>query len=257
MSELNKKDFNVKRILNWKPDPPDPRDFIFRDHFEVKSSRAKRFLTVSLKRRMSEVEDQGYLGSCTANAFAGNLEYLWLLKEDPFQASRLFIYYNERAYINEIYVDGGAYIRDGIKTLVAHGVCSETTVPYIEKDFSKKPSDEAYTEALARRISTYYRLTDMDSLKQCLSDRFPFVFGTTLFESFESERTETRGTVSMPKPGEQELGGHAMLCVGYNDNTQRFVVRNSWGSDWGSKGYCTIPYEYMMRFARDFWTVRA
>ena len=244
-----------KHVLNWRPDVPDQRDFIFRDRMKVAPKSLPK--SKSLRARMSAVEDQGQLGSCTANAFAGNLEYLYQLKKDPFQASRLFIYFNERAVINEIFSDSGAYLRDGIKTLAKHGVCSEEIVPYDPSQFTVKPSDLAYSEAAKRKISQYLRITDLASMKQCLADGFPFVFGVPLYDSFESDRVAKSGTIPLPKQSENMIGGHAMLCVGYSDSTKRFTVRNSWGPGWGSKGYCTIPYQYMDEQADDMWTVRA
>ena len=49
-----------------------------------------------------------------------------------------------------------------------------------------------------------------------------------------------------------------MLAVGYDDASQRFIVRNSWGPGWGMKGYFTIPYSYLTsnNLADDFWTIR-
>ena len=242
-----------KRIFNLKKDPVDKRDFLFKN--EVRLLNIKRPY-VNLKKKMSPVEDQGQLGSCTANAFAGNLEYLYLQKKNFFNASRLFIYYNERAYINSINEDSGAYLRDGIKSLVKYGVCNETTWPYYTDRFKIKPSDRAYTEAKAQTISKYMRIQTVEEMKQCLSDGFPFVFGIDIYESFMTARVEKSGNVKMPLKNDVLLGGHAMLCVGYYESTQRFLVRNSWGSEWGRDGYCTIPFEYM-KSADDIWTIRA
>jgi C1A family cysteine protease len=62
----------------------------------------------------------------------------------------------------------------------------------------------------------------------------------------------------MPQPGEQVVGGHAVLAVGYDDKNQWFIVRNSWGVDWGMNGYFTLPYQYLLEpnLSDDFWTVR-
>lgn len=244
----------IKHKLNWKPDVPDQRDFLFRDHFKVSKTLPK---SKSLKAKMSPVEDQGELGSCTANAFAGNLEYLYLLKKDKFQASRLFIYYNERVVIGEVHDDSGANLRDGIKTLAKYGVCSEMIVPYVIADFTDKPSKAAYAAALARKIYKYVRITDLQSMKQCLADGFPFVLGIPVYESFESDAVARTGVVPMPKKSEQMLGGHAVCCVGYDDASKRFLVRNSWGAGWGQKGYFTIPYDYVTKMGDDMWTIRA
>ena len=243
-----------KHIYNWKPDVSDQRDYIFKNHFAIKPRSFP--VSVDLTKKMSPVEDQGDLGSCTANAFAGNLEYLYLLKKDQFQASRLFIYYNERYVEGSVKTDSGAELRDGIKTLAKYGVCSESLVPYNVNRFANKPSPEAYTQGTLRKISQYLRITDLNSMKQCLADGFPFVFGIAVYESFESDQVAKTGTVPMPKKNEEMLGGHALLCVGYNESKKRFIVRNSWGKAWGKQGYCTLPYDYLAT-ADDMWTVRA
>jgi C1A family cysteine protease len=84
------------------------------------------------------------------------------------------------------------------------------------------------------------------------------VFGFTVYESFEGDAVAKTGEVSMPGPSEKVLGGHAVVAVGYDDSTQRFIVRNSWGPGWGMGGYFTIPYAYLTdsNLADDFWTVR-
>lgn len=90
----------------------------------------------------------------------------------------------------------------------------------------------------------------------CLVEGYPFVFGFSVYESFESERVTRTGIVYMPKKGEKMLGGHAVMAVGYDQREKRFLVRNSWGSGWGMGGYFTIPFEYLETLADDFWTIR-
>ena len=99
---------------------------------------------------------------------------------------------------------------------------------------------------------------DLQAMKHCLAEGYPFVFGLALFESFDMARRLGR----VPLPSEEEWGreshgGHAMLCVGYKDTAQVFIVRNSWGADWGDNGYCYIPYAYMTNpdFISDVWKV--
>ena len=95
-------------------------------------------------------------------------------------------------------------------------------------------------------------------MRSCLADGFPFVFGFTVYESFESQSVAKTGVVPMPKPKEKVMGGHAVIGVGYNDAQKRFIVRNSWGQGWGMKGYFTIPYAYLgnKNLSDDFWTIR-
>jgi C1A family cysteine protease len=91
-----------------------------------------------------------------------------------------------------------------------------------------------------------------------MADGFPFVFGFTVYDSFESDQVAKTGILNMPKPDEPEVGGHAVMGVGYDDAKKRLLVRNSWGADWGMKGYFTMPYDYVASrdLSDDFWTIR-
>ena len=99
---------------------------------------------------------------------------------------------------------------------------------------------------------------DLAQMKGCLAAGYPFVFGFTVYDAFESGVVAKTGVLNMPTSAEQVVGGHAVLCVGYDDAAQRFIVRNSWGAKWGQKGYFTMPYAYMITrgLASDFWTIR-
>ena len=247
----------VKKLrYGWIPDVPDQRDFLY--------SAVRPTLAIpphiDLRPTCSTIEDQGNLGSCTGNALAGAIEFLERKNGVPFvDASRLFIYYNERALEGTIKSDAGAMIRDGIKTMKNQGVCSETRWPYIISKFATKPGAACYKEALKRQITSYHRILTLDDMRTCLADGFPFVFGFTVYESFESQEVARNGIVQMPQPTERSLGGYAVLAVGYDDEERRFIVRNSWGTDWGQKGYFTIPYEYLAsrNLADDLWTIRS
>jgi C1A family cysteine protease len=216
---------------------------------------------VDLRSKCPPVVDQGNLGSCTANAI-GNAHRFGQMKQgqpNPFLPSRLFIYYNERAVEGTVNSDSGAMIRDGIKTIANQGACPEKLWPYNISKFTKKPSSTCYKEALKHQAISYQRLVQSPSqMKGCLASGYPFVFGITVYESFESPAVAKTGTVPMPGSGEKVLGGHAILAVGYDDAKQRFIVMNSWGTGWGDKGYFTIPYGYLADtdLAADFWTVR-
>jgi C1A family cysteine protease len=95
-------------------------------------------------------------------------------------------------------------------------------------------------------------------MKGCLAEGYPFAFGMTVYDSFEGDEVAKTGVVQMPSPDEQVVGGHAVLVVGYDDSQQIFIVRNSWGSEWGMGGYFTLPYAYIVNpdLASDFWTLR-
>ncbi len=240
----------------WSPDLPDRRDILYSAVYALPPTLPPR---IDLRPQCSPVENQGALGSCTGNALTGALEFLEIRDKVHFvDLSRLFIYYNERVIENTVKSDAGARLRDGIKTLAKQGVCSEKTWPYRISRFSVKPPAASYKEAAQHQITSYQRLRTVDEMRACLAGGFPFVFGFTVYESFESQAVAKSGVVSMPQAGERVVGGHAVLGVGYDDAEKRFVVRNSWGAGWGEQGYFTIPYDYLAdwQLASDFWTVR-
>ena len=238
----------------WVPDVPDARDYLYS---AIKPRKLRYPAKVDLRESCSEVENQGALGSCTANALAGNLEFLDNRADLQYtDVSRLFIYYNERVIIQTVSSDSGAMLRDGIKTLNTDGVCSELAWPYEINEFTKKPSLACYQEAKTHRIQSYHRILSISDMLACLTEGFPFVFGFALYESFEDPKTAQTGVVKMPKETERMLGGHAVLAVGFDQKAKRIIARNSWGNAWGMDGYFTMPFAYLETLADDFWTIR-
>ena len=213
---------------------------------------------VDLRQYCSPVEDQGQLGSCTANAIVGMLEWLENKNRDVnnVRLSRLFVYYNERNIEGQVNEDAGAFIHDGIGSLATNGICEEQTWPYNESMIAVKPSPVAYSQALSRRYHTYHQLSGKAGLIGCLAEGYPFVFGVPVQESTFCSEYLPGAMVPMITGNERDLGGHAMCCVGYDMQKDVFIVRNSWGPDWGDKGYCYFPIDYITYFGDDFWTVR-
>jgi C1A family cysteine protease len=248
----------VKRRYSWIPDRADPRDHLYQ--------APRRFLglplKVDLRPRCSPVEDQGQLGSCTGNASVGALEFLEL-KADPQgvgygDLSRLMAYYNGRSIEGTVRQDAGCEIRDVVKGLAKWGTCAERLYPYDVRRYTRKPTPAAYADAAKRRIKTYHRIAGLDAMRACLAEGYPVIFGFTVYESFESDEMARTGVLAMPGKDEREMGGHAVLAVGYDDGAERAIVRNSWGADWGQNGYFTMPYGYIKNasLSDDFWTVR-
>ncbi|MBZ5576412.1 MAG: C1 family peptidase [Acidobacteriia bacterium] len=248
----------IHKTYGWVPDLPDQRDHLYA---AVPAVLAKLPPKKDLRAGCPPVYDQGQLGSCTANAISGALQFEQKKQRIKFfMPSRLFIYYNERVIEKSVNSDNGAQIRDGIKTVANQGFCPETEWPYNPQKFATKPSPLCFKDAGKNKAVGYQRLvsTNLNQLKGCIASGFPFVFGFTVYEAFESPQVAKSGVLNMPGPREKVVGGHAVLGVGYDDSTQRFIVRNSWGKDWGTKGYFTIPYAYLTssNLADDFWTIR-
>lgn len=269
----SKAEESLRRIssgLGWVRDLPDPRDFMFSAPVGVlKKLPAKVDLTPTFP-----IYDQGRIGSCTANALAGAIEFDRLKNHQSpnFVPSRLFIYYNERQVEGHIANDSGAQLRDGIKTLQKLGVCPEpewpyddTPAPYEGGPFppgskpATKPNTTSYTDARQYVITNYQRLTPtLSQLQGCLASGFPFVFGFTVFDGWYSKNPRP-ATISLPTANDRAIGGHAVLCVGYDNSTQLFKIRNSWGPSAGKKGYFFMPYAYLTsgNLASDFWVINA
>ena len=180
-----------KLRYGWIPDLPDHRDLLYGAVRLVPPILPPH---VDLRSTCSSVEDQGNLGSCTGNSLAGAIEFLERKDNVPFvDVSRLFIYYNERVIEGTVKSDSGAMLRDGIKTLKRQGVCSEKKWPYVISKFTVKPSPACYKEALNHQITSYHRILTLDEMRTCLAEGFPFVFGFTVYERFESSEVARTG----------------------------------------------------------------
>ncbi|MFA5033011.1 MAG: C1 family peptidase [bacterium] len=283
--------------LGWLPDYPDFRDATV-DHDKVSSKlkalgqkdSVKEMLTkigvyktgkltlpatVDLRPWCSPIEDQGSLGSCTANAGVGLVEYF---ERRAFgkhiDASRLFLYKTTRNTLNWT-GDTGAFIRSTMGSLVLFGVPPEEHWKYKIADFDKEPSAFCYAFAQNYQALTYYRLdpagtTKADLLariKTYISAGLPSMFGFTVYSSYT--QADKTGKIPFPTAGEKTVGGHAIMAVGYDDDMKikntngkavetkgAILIRNSWGTGWGSSGYGWLPYEYVMKgLAVDWWSL--
>ncbi len=258
------------RRYGWKPDLPDARDLIFAAPAVAAGQLPD---AVDLRPQCPPVYDQGRIGSCTANSIAGAFEFdLKKQHMTDFVPSRLFIYYNERSMEGTIGYDSGAQIRDGIKSVNKLGVCPESEWPYDDTPpanandpwpaaakAGQKPSSTCYEDALKNTATVYRRVVrDLDQFRGCLAEGYPFVFGFSVYSGFESAEVARTGVANLPGSDEDLLGGHAVAAVGYDDASQRFIVRNSWGTGWGQAGYFTLPYAYLTQrnLSSDFWTLR-
>ena len=218
---------------------------------------------VDLRKFMTAVEEQ-VGSSCVANALTGAYEYIAKREmQDESEVSRLFVYYNAR-YLNDAQnEDSGSFMEYAIKGLQEYGACSESNWPNDESLILEEPHEDAYAEAENFKITDSQSLgTDLDVWRNALAEGHPIAFALNTFESFD-EACNNKGRVSMPKKKEsvrETDDWHAMLAVGYSDPDKVFIVRNSWGKDWGEKGYCYIPYDYVINEdynGNDSWIIKA
>ncbi len=264
MAKAKKTTGNVNFNMGWLPDLPDARDFSYAAPLKVMQALPAK---TDLRSKCPAVYNQGRLGSCTANALSGAFEIGQKIQGRPIWVpSRLFLYYNERVAIHTTSSDSGAFLRDGIKSLNKDGICKEAEWTYDDNPapgskYSKKPPQSCYSHAVQNEIISYQRLvsSNINTLKGCLAEGYPFVFGFTVYESFRSPQLAKTGIMPMPDfSKEKVIGGHAIVAVGYDDSKQALLIRNSWGGSWGIGGYFYMPYAYATNgnLADDFWTIR-
>ncbi len=260
------------RRFGYLPDPYDHRDLGPRSSkvsraltastklpgsLMKKSSPAKAPAKIDLRDQFPAIEDQGEIGSCTAHAIVGLLECLWKQTSgETIDASRLFVYKTTRNLLGWE-GDTGAFIRTAIKSVRLFGVCPEDYWEYNEQEFDTEPPAFCYAFARNYRSLVYYRLPErVSELKKSLAQRIPFAFGFTCFESIDGDDVTESGMIPFPRRGENTVGGHAVVAVGYDDKAKAFLIRNSWGRSWGKKGYGMLPYKYFEEnLADDCWCI--
>jgi hypothetical protein len=207
---------------------------------------------VDLRRNFSYIKNQGQQGACLAFALSAVMEYtVKQKKSETADFSEAFLYYEARKKAGQENVDKGSFFIYAIETLRELGICSEQFMPYSEYDYTSIPSQRAYDNALPYRITIVNTVNQqLDDLRSALYNGYPIAFSAAIFSSFGNG---ANGVVPMPSKTETQncqYGGythsyHAMVIVGYNDDKQQFIVRNSWGDAFGENGYCYMPYDYI------------
>jgi C1A family cysteine protease len=263
------------RRFGWIRDLPDHRD----QYFSVAHGTMSNLPPATdLRPKCPPVYNQGQIGSCTANAIAAAIQFDRLRnKQSPdFVPSRLFIYYNERFMEHDVQADRGAQIRDGIKSVGKVGVCPETEWTYDDTPATsdggpwppgakpaQQPPKKCYIDAAEYKVVSYQRLVqNLSQLQGCLAQGLPFVFGITVyssfFEGYGTPQEQQRVITPLPGASDDVVGGHAILCVGYDNAKMLFTCRNSWGTGEGDKGYFYMPYSYVTNssLASDFWVIQ-
>lgn len=244
--------------FGWIPDIPDVRDYqltlsdLCGEAVEVPGA-------ADLRRLMPPVLDQGAAGSCTGFAAAALHYYLQSAQDQQsFVPSPMFIYYNARLLYGATRYDVGATIRNTMKVLGRWGACDEKSWPYDLAKLNRQPPRYVYRVAERHQARAYRRLErSVDAIRLAVAADRPVVFGFSVYSGFESEEVESTGYVQIPARGESLLGGHAVVAVGYLDDEERLICRNSWGQDWGDNGYFYLPYGYITNanLSDDFWTL--
>jgi C1A family cysteine protease len=273
----------------WLPPFPDLRDYTDSEPVVAKMAgklgllkmkKGKKALpdTVDLRAWCSPVENQGSLGSCTAHAVMGIVEYFQRRAyHRHINGSRLFVYKATRNLMR-VTGDTGAWLRNTMGALVLCGVPDEAYWPYTDRDpdFDEEPTSFLYAVADNYEALTYFCYDPagenlagdavLSKIKSYLAAGIPSMFGFYGFHSFSS--SNVKGGIPYPCPNEQAQWGHAIVAVGYDDSkkikntecnkstTGALLIRNSWGSGWGDKGYGWLPYKYVLkRLALDFWSI--
>ncbi len=269
-----------RRGLGWLPDYPDLRDFSA-EHEEVepllaktavKESQEQAPAEVDLRESCSPVEDQGQIGSCTAHAGVGMLEYFERkLNGRHIDGSRRFLYKVTRA-LAQLEGDSGAFLRTTMGAMVLFGIPPEEHWPYSEAEYDEDPPAFCYAFAQNYQAAKYYRLDPpridrpaiLEAVKTHLASQLPAMFGFTVYGSISQAGDD--GRIPFPGPGDKVAGGHAVMAVGYDDSMTvpgtggetkgAILIRNSWSADWGEDGYGWLPYEYVSQgLASDWWVL--
>lgn len=224
--------------------------------FTLKNLIISWTIATDLRSNFPPVFDQGLLRSCTSNAIASVYMYKTKTSVIP---SRLQLYWEQRFRTHTVLYDSGSYIRDGIDILSHHGLCDEKTWSY-DTNFLhliSPPSLKCTKESFNKPIVSHSKriALDINDIKNELRKDNPVLIEFKLFDSIYQKNTYD---FPMPSTNEHYHGNHAVVIVGFNDLIGRFILRNSWGKNYGNNGYFTLPYDFFnpsYAYVHDLWTI--
>lgn len=243
----------TSRKFGARRDVHDVRDRIYRASTKTPSLSQQ----VDLREWAGPIKDQGEEGSCTGHAFSSAREWIARRHEKTSPIlSPQFLYVEELLADGSFPNDEGAMPRTGCQVLAAKGCCEAALYPYVPGQFTK-PTLEQEQNALKYKTGAYHRIGSLADFLTCLADPtpWPVLVGFTVYESFMSEEVAQTGIVPVPRPGEQQQGGHEVLCLGYDLPKQLALMQNSWGNDWGQRGYFWMPFSVISAPDTDLWMV--
>lgn len=228
------------RRYGYRKNPSDHRDFGISSFRMIQPTAPPP--SFSLKEFLGPVKDQGAEGSCTAHAGTENFEFLYRkYKGDTPIFSPAFLYYQERVIDGDPNDDGGSTGRSSCQAMHNSGVCLESQMPYVPGQYAIPPTPSQVQDALAYISGAYHFLGTVFDIKSCIASGYCCMIGFTVYDSFE--RIGPDGVMPIPdKAAESVLGGHEVLCYGYNDLTQHLSILNSWGTSFGDSGSFYMPY---------------
>lgn len=212
-----------------------------------------------LSGKFNPIRNQLSLGSCQSFALVSVLEYMWNRdRKEKLDFSEMYTYYAIRYWNGEADKNTGAYIIDTVKSPLINGYCFEENMPY-NLDYKALPTMKARIAAGMLKLympKGYYKIdsNNIDMIKQALLEGVPIIFGMVVFNSFQTVGSE--GIIPFPKIGEMELGGHAMVICGFDDIKAAFLIRNSWGTEWGNHGYAWLPYQMLPDYCFDLYCLK-
>lgn len=262
-------------VLHYFKDKEDPRDFKFHKHKILDKDVLKKFRqlrkprSINYRQYMSPVKDQGQLGSCVGFAvtalkeFQENVEYLTEREEgnDYIRENPIYDLSEQWTYWNAKKIDPwgpsveGTSIRYALKVLHKIGCPPENAWEYTDSNIDiGKPDGWSHLIARWNKIDSYWRLDSLSTILEAIRLVGPVVIGVGCYEEIFSP--EDDGFVPYPQYPQYCYGGHAILACGYDFQKERILFKNSWGTNWGDKGYGWLGFDYIRDFCWDAWTAK-